>query len=693
MQAPRIAAGTAANRSLHQRAAGEHADRPPPQHRRPARGVRRARPRRVPAYRPARRCAGVPAAGAAPPAPRASRRGCRCSSRPAAARLPPGTAIRRRAPRPTTGAKASSARASGSESAPAACTGGGNRGQRVHRHVPARRVEPEARSGRPRSRQRRRCHRRPSRASTSRTSAPRRGAERHDARATGRTAQPRQQRRVGRQHRNAVRLQRTQDLGLFVGDRLDRAEIADMRLLHRGDDRDMRPREAGQRRDLARMVHADLGDAERGVRRQTRQRQRQAPMVVVRRDRGVRAAERRQDGAQHLLRRGLADAAGDRDQPSGEALPRIAAQPVQRRPACRRRSSRWSASGDVAMHHRAGRTLGQRVGDEGVTVAGLAAAGRRTGRRLRWCACRSRRRWQRTASPSCHRWPPADRAGSTMGGPSVHVHAAASRRTTSTSSNGITVSPIVCPCSWPLPATASTSPGRQPVQRLGDRTLPVADLAPTRTRRQHRGADRGRILAARIVVGDDRHVGEARRGRAHQRPLAAIAIAAGTEHHVQPPLRVRTQRGQQPLQRVRRMRVVDVDRGAVRQPRRQFQPAAHAAQRRQPIQRIALAQRARPGPRPSAHCRPGTGRAAAAAISCRTPGQPRRAAPDRPGAARPPAAGSRCPPRPRCAASSRRRAAISASAASVAGIHLAACATTGAPAGSRSSNSRSLAAR
>ena len=36
-----------------------------------------------------------------------------------------------------------------------------------------------------------------------------------------------------------------------------------MRLLDRGDHRDVRARQAGQRRDLAGVVHADLGDAER----------------------------------------------------------------------------------------------------------------------------------------------------------------------------------------------------------------------------------------------------------------------------------------------------------------------------------------------------------------------------------------------------------------------------------------------
>ena len=48
---------------------------------------------------------------------------------------------------------------------------------------------------------------------------------------------------------------------------------------------------------------------------------------------------------------------------------------------------------------------------------------------------------------------------------------------------------------------------------------------------QDRGADRGRIFAARIVVGDDDAVGHLGGDRAHQRPLAGVAVAAAAEHH------------------------------------------------------------------------------------------------------------------------------------------------------------------
>ena len=68
-----------------------------------------------------------------------------------------------------------------------------------------------------------------------------------------------------------------------------RAEEADMRLLDRGDHRDMRPRELRQGGDLAGVVHADLDDAEPAYQRHARQSQRHAPVVVE----GARGSVRR----------------------------------------------------------------------------------------------------------------------------------------------------------------------------------------------------------------------------------------------------------------------------------------------------------------------------------------------------------------------------------------------------------------
>ena len=86
-----------------------------------------------------------------------------------------------------------------------------------------------------------------------------------------------------------------------------------MHRLDRGDDRDVRPHQLDERRDLAGMVHADLEDAVARRRRHARQRQRHAPVVVERGRRIVDRALRRERARQHLLGAGLADAAGDGD--------------------------------------------------------------------------------------------------------------------------------------------------------------------------------------------------------------------------------------------------------------------------------------------------------------------------------------------------------------------------------------------
>ena len=72
-----------------------------------------------------------------------------------------------------------------------------------------------------------------------------------------------------------------------------------------------------------------------------------------------------------------------------------------------------------------------------------------------------------------------------------------------------------------------------------------------------------RIFAARIVVGDDDAVGIFGGDRAHQGPLAGIAVAAGAEHHHQPAFGVRPQRLQRFCQRIGLVGVIDEDRRAV----------------------------------------------------------------------------------------------------------------------------------
>ncbi len=124
-------------------------------------------------------------------------------------------------------------------------------------------------------------------------------------------------------------------------------------------------------------------------------------------------------------------------------------------------------------------------------------------------------------------------------------------------------SPTICPVSWPLPAIKQRIARLQPGDRGPDRLGAVADFPGALGGAEDRGADRLRIFAARIVVGDDDAVGIFGGDRAHQRTLAGIAVAAGAEHHHQLAFRIRPQRLQRLRQRIGLVRVVDKDRRAV----------------------------------------------------------------------------------------------------------------------------------
>ena len=83
------------------------------------------------------------------------------------------------------------------------------------------------------------------------------------------------------QDRHAARLQAAEDLALGGRDRLDRGEEAEMGGRDPGDHGDLRPDQAGERRDLAGRVHAELVDAVDRVARRARERERHAPVIVV----------------------------------------------------------------------------------------------------------------------------------------------------------------------------------------------------------------------------------------------------------------------------------------------------------------------------------------------------------------------------------------------------------------------------
>jgi hypothetical protein len=108
---------------------------------------------------------------------------------------------------------------------------------------------------------------------------------------------------------------------------------------------------------------------------------------------------------------------------------------------------------------------------------------------------------------------------------------------------------------------AGGRPGDGEVDRAGPVRLDADGLSPACGNTPQDSPDDGsRILPARIVAGDGDRVGRAGRDRAHQRPLALVAIAAAAEDRVEAPAgRERARGGQRAVQALRRVGVVDDD--------------------------------------------------------------------------------------------------------------------------------------
>ncbi len=228
----------------------------------------------------------------------------------------------------------------------------------------------------------------------------------------------------------------------------------------------------------------------------------------------------------------------------------------------------------------------------------------------------------------------------------------------STSSNGVTTPPASWPCSWPLPATTTTSPAR-----ASSTASPIAarrsssTVAPGARAGDDLGDDRLRVLRARVVRRDDHDVGQLARRGAHQRSLAAVAVAAGAEDADHAPVAERARRAQHVGQRVRRVGVVDDEREvlalvdrleAARHARRRAQAGgdrvvadAERARRGDRAQRVEDVERARAAARSARGRRGGTSTRPARAAR-RSPAAPRRRCRGRPS------------PRPGSAAASRR---------------------------------------
>ncbi len=108
------------------------------------------------------------------------------------------------------------------------------------------------------------------------------------------------------------------------------------------------------------------------------------------------------------------------------------------------------------------------------------------------------------------------------------------------------------------------------------------------------GDDRLRVFAARIVGGRYRQVGEVGGDRAHERPLAAVAVAAAAEHAQQPAGGHRPHGAQDARQRIGCVRVVD-EHGERLPAADGFEPAGHD----RPPRRAPRRRRRRAGPWPA----------------------------------------------------------------------------------------------
>ncbi len=106
------------------------------------------------------------------------------------------------------------------------------------------------------------------------------------------------------------------------------------------------------------------------------------------------------------------------------------------------------------------------------------------------------------------------------------------------SSNGILQPPANSwPCSWPLPAITTTSPGSRPaiVSAIAARRSALcATSAPAP--RQDLGDDRLRILGARVVRGDDHAIGQPPAISPISGRLPRSRSPPAPEHHVNPPV-------------------------------------------------------------------------------------------------------------------------------------------------------------
>ena len=288
---------------------------------------------------------------------------------------------------------------------------------------------------------------------------------------------------------------------------------------------DLGPGERGERRDLAEPAHPHLDDAELGLGLDPAERQRHAELVVVvrlgRDGAQVRRAERREDVLASSSCRSHPVIADDAGAASGRArAPAIAASA-----ACGCRPER-------APPRRRARARGRRS-------RAAVRRPRRTGRPPRSGASRSAAPVTSSAQGRARRAARAARSGRARAGSRRGPPRARARsRATSRSSKGTLPAASSCSGSAPRPAITTTSPGRASPsassiarRRSSSSSTPPAARRPRPRRRSPPGPRERGLSEVRIARS-----ASAATTLPHQRPLAAVAVAAGAEDDGHPAL-------------------------------------------------------------------------------------------------------------------------------------------------------------
>ena len=385
----------------------------------------------------------------------------------------------------------------------------------------------------------------------------------------------------------------------------DALEEFEMHRLDGGDDRDVRAHHPRQRRDLAGVVHADLEDAEARARRHARQRQRHAPVVVERGRRVVRRPVGASAAASISLVPVLptlpvtaamravlrARAARPRSASAVEHVvddgqraldPAEARRGAPRRPPRSRRRAA-SAGATKSWPSRLSPLMAKKASPGATVRLSIEMPAIASGARAERAAAASPRRSRRRSRAARLMRPPRRRARRATR--VVVGERDRPRRRRSGRSRG------PCRrCRARRPARASRSAAaiaspRSPISIASGRAV------------EDRAADRGRVLRARIVVGDDDDVGVARRPPC---PSAAACRDRGRRRRRRRrssrPVRHRAERLQRARQRIRLVGVVDEDHRAVRLVADELEPARRAFE----VARARRARRRRAMPAPMA---------------------------------------------------------------------------------------------